>query len=159
MKKYAPYVLAILLIIVLLLVVFRDKINEPKEQFSVAETIMNNENQYIIPMIQLSQKIKSLQAKSNSLIEQLEAIENEQANLGNYQFFIQSLNAMIDNLDSMSEQLSGMIANKKMMSKKGVREEVEAMRKSLNGFIFLSEEMLKKAENIIDKISTTNSEK
>ena len=139
LKKTGPLLLVLTLVIILLLVVFRDKISHNTAQQNISETMMNTEAQYIMPMVKLTQNMKRITGKTSDM---LNAVKADKQRWENQQLMLRSMDSMASNMREMMDQMNAMTSNQNLMNSAEIQEkmntlktQLEIMQKSFEKFV------------------------
>ena len=128
LKKTGPLLLVLTLVIILLLVVFRDKISHNTAQQNISETMMNTEAQYIMPMVKLTQNMKRITGKTSDM---LNAVKADKQRWENQQLMLRSMDSMASNMREMMDQMNAMTSNQNLMNSAEIQEKMNTLRTQL----------------------------
>ncbi len=128
LKKIGPLLFVFTLVIILLLVVFRDKISHNTAHQNISETMMNTEAQYIMPMVKLTQNMKRITGKISDM---LNAVKPDEQRWENQQLMLRSMESMASNMREMMDQMNAMTSNQNLMNNTGIREKMNTLRTQL----------------------------
>lgn len=127
-QKTGLWLLVLTLIIILLLVVFMDKISHNTAQQNISETMMNTEAQYIMPMVKLTQNMKRITGKTSDM---LNAVKADKQRWENQQLMLRSMDSMASNMREMMDQMNAMTSNQNLMNSAEIQEKMNTLRTQL----------------------------
>ncbi|MBN2008562.1 hypothetical protein JW960_04355 [candidate division KSB1 bacterium] len=130
--KRSIYALIVLVIALLLLVVFKDRITKNPFQQHMAESMTLNNQAEMITSLQMSQRIQQMSTRIEAWRQLvMEDSSSAMQVWSNRQFFMTSLDGMVAQLDEMTDQLNAMTTNQNLIEQKDVKDQIAIIQKSI----------------------------
>ncbi|MBD3290204.1 hypothetical protein GF337_15465 [candidate division KSB1 bacterium] len=152
LKRIGPFLLLLVVVLVLLLVVFRDKISHKSTQQNISTAMMNTDAEYIMPMVELTQRMQRITGKTKSMLQAADAGNKWE----NRRLMLESMDGLASDLRELMDQTNAMLSNQSLMNNAEIRPKVDILRKQMEIMLTAYEKYIVTIESIQEEMNKDN---